>query len=321
MKLRVGAFIGASLVAMLVAVPVAAHVNDVRADPQLSPDGTIVAETAFIAADGWLVLHADDDGEPGTVVGYTRLSGEDGFQADVPVTVDDDVWDKQTGPTRLWVALHGDRGGSGFNPDDDPLIESFGRPVADQFALGKGDRALVTARRFAPQKVSEAEVTVRRAALPTDGYLVLHNASDGRLVGVRSLKAGSHTNITVRLNETFFESRPQSRLNATLYVETGNDGFDEADKPIRVAGDPVRTTFGFRNTAYTAGSPTAAKTGTTTASASATTGSPTEESVVVTASPTPSESATPTDTGQSGFGLAGAVVALAAIVLAARGRP
>lgn len=328
MRFRVGTLLVAILATMLMALPVAAHANDVRADTQISPDGTVVVETAFIAGDGWLVLHMDDNGNPGSVIGYTRLSGEEGFQTDVTVPVDDSVWARQEGAIRLWVALHGEGGDEGFSPDEDTVIESFGRPVTDRFALKKGDRAFVTARQFAPQEVSKPVVTIRRAVLPREGYLVVHNASDGQLVGVSALEAGSHANVSVALNESFFKSRSQGRLNATLYVDDGNGKFDQADEPIRVDGDPVRTTFGFRNTVYTDEPAAATEAGDATAagsdtggSASATTGSPsaTERPVVVTASSTRSGS-TPTDTGQPGFGLVAAVIALTTAVLGARRR-
>lgn len=311
-EVRLGVATVGLIAALLLVLPVAAHGNDVNVDAQISPDGSVIVETSFIVEDGWLVLHADDGGEPGVVIGYRRFSSDDGFQTDVRVAVNDDVWTRQDGTATRWIALHREGGGTGFDPDDDPILTSFGSLVAEPFELKQGDRALVTAQRFTPQETAEPAVVVRRGVLPVDGYLVVRNGTDGRIVGVRPLAAGDHRNVTVALNESFFEDRKRSRLAVVLYADDGSGSFDGKDEPIRAGSDPIRTTVGFRNTAYESPTPTEGGDGTTTDDPGSGT-TTTEGSLSGTASPTVSSSAT----DASGLGLATGIVAIATVAIAA----
>lgn len=55
-----------------VAGPAGAHGYHLTANPQLSDDGTIVVESLFALSDGFVVLHADEDGAPGDPSGASR---------------------------------------------------------------------------------------------------------------------------------------------------------------------------------------------------------------------------------------------------------
>ncbi len=308
--LAVLAAVGCALAVAGLAVPVAAHANHVAADPQTTPDGTIVVESAFILDDGFLAVQRDDGGDPGTVVGHAALSGNDGFLTDVEIEIDDDVWVEWDSPKRVHLVLRSDDGDGNFDPDDDRVVRSFGSAAAAMTTIDRGGRAVVTARRFSPQPVKDGSVTVRRAALPADGYLVVENASDGRVLGTASLEGGDHTNVTVPLDGTL-GSADSVGVRAVLYRDDGNGEFDGADEPFAVSGEPVATRFSLK--------PGAAANGTVT---------PTPD-LVTTATPFSDDSATPTATaarttdptatgGQPGFGplvtLAGGGAALAALL-------
>lgn len=147
--------VGAAALAVLVAVaglpaPVSAHVNDVGVDSQVSVDGRVVVETAFIGADGFVVIHEVDGSEPGEPIGHAPVSGEGGLKEDVPVDVATGTWGEWSGAREVWAVLHTDDGDGEFEPDEDEMLEQFGDPAGDRFTLERGDEpAYVTAREFA----------------------------------------------------------------------------------------------------------------------------------------------------------------------------
>lgn len=242
---------GVALLVVLAAVPapVSAHVNHVEADPQVVDDGRVVAETAFIAVDGWVVLHADDGGEPGEPVGHTAISSEGGLKEDVPVPVSEDVWRDWSGTRTVWVTLHNDDGDGEFEPSEDELLSTFGEPAGTEITVRKAGRpARVLVASFAPQRTDDSIVTVRRVSLPSDGHLVVHNDTDdapAEVVGVTPLDAGTNRNVSVALDGAFFASQG-SRLTlwGVAYTDDGDGTFDEDDAPVRAGDRLVGSQFG-----------------------------------------------------------------------------
>lgn len=298
---RLGA-VGLAVAALLVVavVPAAAHVNHVEADAQITDDGTVVVETAFAATDGWLAVRADAGGEPGEPLGWTRVEPE--FLRGEPVRIRNDSWPGGT----VWVSLHQSGGGSGFDPAEDEEFESFGEPVRDRIQVERGPAALVLAQGFSAQQSAHPNATVRAVRLPADGAVVLRNATGdgpGEVVGSRSLPAGTHGNVTVAIDETFYRSRPESfALWATLRT---------ADGPVTAGGEPVGSRFGVvrRN------APDATPTEPVVVTAAAT---PTPTTVTDAGSVTATASPEPTEGSGPGFGLAVGVVGLVGAALLAR---
>lgn len=244
--------IGTVLVSLAAApAPVSAHVNHVEADSQVVADGRIVAETAFIAADGWVVLHTDDGGEPGEPIGHTAISSEGGPKEDVPVPVAEDVWRDWSGNRTVWVTLHRDDGDGTFEPSDDSQLTPFGEPAGTKITVRKAERpARVLVAAFAPQRANDSTVTVRRVSLPSEGYLVVHNDTGdapGGIVGATPLGMGTHRNVSVDLDDSFFDSRgSQLTLWSVVYTDDGSGTFDEDDHPVRAGDRRVGSQFGVR---------------------------------------------------------------------------
>lgn len=287
----------ALLVAVTLAViPATAHINHVTADPQISANGTVVVETAYVGSDAWVVIHRDEGGTPGEAIGHTRIRAG-GLKTDVTVPVNRAAWTNWSNQT-VWVTLHRDQGDSSFDPAEDPTYRSFDRPAGEQITLARGNPAVVTAAGFSPKR-SAGDVTVRRATLPTDGHVVLHNGSvDGRVVGHVSQTVGTHRNVTVALNESFYRRHDRAILVATLYTDDGDGTFDQSDTLVRAGDVPVAAEFAvyLRNHSVTrteslVTTATPGETGSTTSSAK-----PGEHS--------------PTGGNGPGFGLAGTVTAL-----------
>lgn len=217
------------------------HGNHVSADTQVVADGEVLVESLFTIDGAYLVIRADDDGQLGSVIGTTRLEG--GYHRAVTVETDPSYWEGRDGPTTVHAALHRDDGDDEFDPETDTLLRSpaTGTAVAT-FTVRAGDAAAhVSAQRFDGQTVADPRVAVGPVAMPEDGAVVVHAATEdldvGDRVGERSLSAGRHDEVAVPVDEAYFESLGENG-SARLWATVTVDG-----EAVTVGGDPVRTLF------------------------------------------------------------------------------
>lgn len=238
-----------ALALMASASPVAAHGNHVEVDSQHSADGTVVVEAVRPLTDGFVVLHrATDDGEIGAPVGHKQVDFDDGFQQNIPVQMDADVWADWPDNGSLWVAFHADRDDNGeFDPGVDERASAFGATTNQSVTLAKTDQpANVVAERAQAQQTASATATVDSAVLPEDGFLVLRTESgtDSRVVGTKALDAGAHNDVSVDFDPSAFpENRSTAGLYAQLYTDDGDSEFSAADRLVRAGDSPVSTYF------------------------------------------------------------------------------
>lgn len=240
-------------------LPVAAHTNTIEAVPQVSPDGTVVAESVFVFEDAWLVVHRDDGGEIGEPIGH-RAVPTNSLETEVPVEIDADVWESWEGSHAVHLALHHDDGDGEFSPADDPILGTEETTAATRIVVERGEtRAYVHAARIDPLETA-GNVSVRATVLPTDGYLVAHPAGEtDRVVGTTALDAGDHAGTSVRLDETFYRQQPrQFDISVTVYRDDGDEEFDDADTPVRAGEEPVATTVTLERTDDRTPTPTTA---------------------------------------------------------------
>ncbi|MFQ3319822.1 MAG: hypothetical protein ACI80F_001895 [Natronomonas sp.] len=305
----VGAVVAAVALLTVAAAPAAAHTNDAEADAQLSENGTLLLEWEFSEINGWLVVRADNNGEPGEPLGARRVDAETAFQTDTTVQIDKEAWGEQTGSREIWVNLHREEGGEGFDLEDDPLVTAFGNPAGSQLTVEKANRtAHVSAQDFGAQQTTNNTVTVRRVVMPENGYLAIHdsgaeipgNAVDGDIgaaVGTTELSAGVHENVTVELDPGYVADGAESRIvQAVLY--RGEESFDAASTERVMAGDAtINTAFGVEFLRDGTPTPT-----------------PDESSVVNTPEPTDTSTESPTsDADGPGVGVLGALVVLLSV--------
>lgn len=325
----------------LVAVPAAAHTNTVAVDSQVSADGTVVVEAATSLVDAFVVVHDREDGQLGAVLGYVPITQNDGYRQGVPVEIDDDAWADWGDNRTVWVVLHREGSGDGFDPDEDPIQENtFGTLAAERITLAKDDgETSVIAERFEPQQTGENAVTVSRVALATDGHVAVRAVTDegvGRVLGSTSLSAGATTNVSVQIDGSVFAERGRSvTLVAQAYA--GDGGFEDA-RQVRAGGTSVRSEFEVERTgsidatpADEGGTPTGTGNGTDTAAVvtptdegngTGTTATGTESRVVTPAGTptatarTDAATATATTGGSGpGFGIAAAAAGVAVFAL------
>lgn len=91
-------------------------------------DGRVIVDRVVAAEPGWIVIHADQDGAPGPVVGYAPV--EKGTNENVEVQIDPNQ------PTpKLFAMLHVDSGEMGTYefPDGDPPVKLEGQIVVTPF--------------------------------------------------------------------------------------------------------------------------------------------------------------------------------------------
>ena len=120
--------------AMLLVASVAfAQTPRVRVNDQSLDEGTVTVRLAVSDGPGFVVIHRNDDGSPGEVIGHTVI--KDGRTRNVTVGVDtDNVTDT------LYAMLHSDTGKTGtFEfPDADPPVTVEEETVVQSFAVEDG---------------------------------------------------------------------------------------------------------------------------------------------------------------------------------------
>ncbi|RXK47215.1 DUF7282 domain-containing protein [Halorientalis pallida] len=235
----------AGLVALAVvgAGLVVAHGNHATASPQVSTDGTVVVEEAFLSTDGYLVLRADDGGEPGRIVGVRPL--DRGRHRGVTVRADDAFWTGVRGNVTLWAVLHADaEAGNDFDPAADTMLTWFGGPAGQRLAVARGERPASVVTRGAGA-LENGTLPVVAATLPEAGSLVVHataNGTLGRSLGSRALPAGRHTGVRVSVNTSGLDER--AVVAVAVHTDDGDGRFEPGVDPVvRVAGEPVASRY------------------------------------------------------------------------------
>lgn len=305
--------------------PVAAHLNHISVDDQVSDDGTLLVETTYVTeGSSWhVVAHAHNGSGPGEPIGHRTI--DPGPKTAFTVTIDGDRWREFERNTTVWVALHQDDGDGQFDPADDPVfVDQFDRRRAQRISVGKRDagRVNVVAHGFSgSQTVNESAVTVPRVRLAESGAVALHavgeNGSLGPEVGRTDVGAGVSRNVTVDIDDSFFAERGD---RFELWVVAAHGA-----TPVRVGGDPVASLLGVEKGApienasddggsvdSSLGAPPSSPT--PTASSTATAGD------TATSSRTGPDAGSPTDADGPGFGVGLALLALLALASLSRAR-
>lgn len=303
----------------IVPAPASAHTNHASVDSQVTADGTILVESAFISNAGFVVVHAiNDNGEPGEPLASRYVPERSGFQTALSVQVDPADFPGNATTHEVWVVVHQDANGNGeFDPGTDNALSLFGQLAGERATVATGeDPGYVAAERFSPPSTEGGSVSVVAAALPADGYLVLQSEVDGEpgpVVGYVPLEAGEHTDVAVPLDTPVTSSDGTTQLYARLYTDDGDGSFSpESDSQVRTGGESVGTEFTVSVTGSSAGTP-ASDTSTTDQDSIGTV--TTETAIVNTPTPTTVTTSTPTTSisttnGQPGFGVAVATAAL-----------
>lgn len=282
-----------------------AHGNHATAHSQVSANGTLVVEQAFLTEPGYLVVRADDGGTPGAVLGARRLSR--GFYTGITVDIDGQHWRTLSDTATVWTVLHADDGDDQFDPASDSLLYWFGEPAGTTIQVRKGDGAAYVVTGSSANTTDA--VVVPQVALPSSGHVVVHeqqNGSLGQVYGSTALTGGHHDDVRIPVDL----SGPRSSwpgLTVAIHTDDGDGTFDAADPVVRVGDEPVASPLG-RTVAPSTGTP-----GIVTPTATTTPDETARESGGSTAAPT-------SDASGRGFGAGLALVAVVVVVAVARRR-
>lgn len=151
---------------------VAQAASAIVVNDQESDGASVTVSSVTSAGDGWVVIHADDGGKPGTVLGQTAVPA--GTTDNVIVALNPAL----TASVQLWAMLHVDAGTVGAYefPGPDAPAENNGNIVAAPFGVTVGGAVAATAEAAAvtaPEATVEAtveataEATAEAAAAPT----------------------------------------------------------------------------------------------------------------------------------------------------------
>lgn len=230
-------------------------------DPQITDGANVTVSRVNANESLWVVIHADENGTFGEVLGNSELLDE-GLQVGVDIEVDLQaaMGDNQT--VRLHAMLHHDDGDGEYEfPDSDqPMTDEGGDIIVHPFNVSVEDKQAVVANGIAEFEEDEddggvldlddTEITVELARLAQDGYVVLHRddaGKPGQVVGQTDLlEAGEHEDVDIQVNQTLFSvDGASATLWAMIHFDDG-DGvyvFPGPDQPVTVGDTPVMTPF------------------------------------------------------------------------------
>lgn len=210
----------------------------VEVSNQVSTDGTVLIDRAVSDGPGWLVIHADNDGAPGEVLGFRGVNAGENVRFKINIDV-------SAATPVLFAMLHFDNsevgtyefpdGGEGI---DGPIVID-GNVLAPTFAID----AVLPQDQF----VQDSTVNIPAVVAQNDGWVVVHADSDGApgdVLGATFVEAGLNTNVPVEL-----DAEATDTLHPMLHEDTGASGqyefgrVDGADLPVVVEGVVATANF------------------------------------------------------------------------------
>jgi hypothetical protein len=117
-------------------------------------NGNVTIQQVVAEEQGWIVIHAEEDGEPGPVIGYTQVAA--GENSNVVVEID-----QEQATETLYAMLHIDAGQIGefeFPGPDAPVMEN-GEPVTEPFEVTNLDEIVAVTPDETPDDVDEPDET------------------------------------------------------------------------------------------------------------------------------------------------------------------
>ena len=216
--------------------------------------GTVIVDKVIMDQQGWVVIHADDGGQPGPVIGYIEVP--EGVSTEVVIQV---VPDEIT--QTLYAMLHVDAEPmSEFNfpeGDDVPVtvdgevvVTSFDANIESDMDGEDGDmeeEAALVPRIVNPrQSLQDGNVIIDKVVMDQQGWVVIHaddGGQPGPVIGYIEVPEGVSTEVVVQV----VPDDVTPTLYAMLHVDEeplSEFNFPEGDDvPVTVDGEVVVKAF------------------------------------------------------------------------------
>jgi len=217
--------------------PTEVEPGSMTVNDQMISQNTIIVESITFEQDGWIVVHADNNGSavvPDIISEPVLVKAGTKTDVMIPLTPDANMLD---GATQVWIMLHTDDGVSGAyefdgtNGLDSPLANLEGEVIVKPIKVSP---ATIT---VSDQVVTNSVTVTVNAA--TDGWIVIHNdMGDGSIIlpgiiGKAEVKKGANNNVVVMLDDDVTITRGQ-KLFPMLHIDMaplGEYNFPGVDSP------------------------------------------------------------------------------------------
>lgn len=226
--------LGLAVVMLVTLVPLALAqmTPSVTVSDQAIVNGKVTVEKVVSESPGWIVIHAQADGKPGPILGFSPVA--EGENSDVVVEID------AIGATpTLYAMLHTDAGQIGtweFPDGPDAPVQVGDQVVTPPFDVTVGVGV-------ADQAIADSKATVAKVFSGGPGWIVIHALADGKpgpILGFSPVADGENTDVAVEIDA----SGATKTLYAMLHTDAGQIGTWEfpggPDTPVQV-GDVVIT--------------------------------------------------------------------------------
>ncbi|MDQ7028543.1 MAG: hypothetical protein Q9O62_01545 [Ardenticatenia bacterium] len=211
-------------------------------DQDVTGNTVVVAKVVYDQA-GWIVIHKDQDGKPGSIIGWAAIQA--GENVNVQVTLQEELMETTT----LWAMLHTDVGTIG-EFDGDPSVKVNDQTVMAAFtatpAMQEGmqdDQMAGPYIKVSDQTSDGTTVVVDEVNYDQPGLVVIHKEADGKpgpAIGWTALQPGKNTNVEVSLSETVSDGQ---KLFAMLHSDVGTVGEFDGDPSVKVDDQTVVQAF------------------------------------------------------------------------------
>lgn len=206
------------------------------ADQELLDDGRLHADSVYAINPGWLLIHADDDGAVGSLLGFTAVHAGLNENLTIPVQ-----WREAT-PT-LHAVLYEDR----------DRINQLDYPEGDLPVIVNGQPVLATFHVTLPpdifvldQPVIDGKIVVDRVISDGTGWLVVYyddGGLPGLIIGSAPLADGLNEMVEVNVVESAVTDQLHLQIHDDL-EPIGQFDFPGSDNPRMYHGRlPATTTF------------------------------------------------------------------------------
>lgn len=212
----------------------------VEVSDQAIENGNVSVNRVCSSGPGWIVVHADDNGAPGPVVGYASV--QDGENMDVMVQID-----TAAATETLHAMLHTDSGEVGTYefPGEDTPVSVDGSVVMMTFSLSGMMEEMDPGVEVSDQAIENGNVSVDMVYSSGPGWIVIHaddGGSPGPVIGFAAVQDGENSDVMVEVDE----SAATDTLFAMLHTDAGQEGtyeFPGDDAPVSVDGNIVVMPF------------------------------------------------------------------------------